>query len=122
MRIIEEMVEYFSELLTEEQKAAVEKLFSIPSPEDDDYDEYYEDYEDDSGYDDEDFLLDFDPYDQDVLFPPQLSVGANDLSPLPFTVSATASYMLLALCFLTMLCFSEKKAGKNAEDVLYWGK
>ncbi|MBE6374491.1 MAG: hypothetical protein E7055_20815 [Lentisphaerae bacterium] len=71
MRIIEEMVEYFSELLTEEQKAAVEKLFSIPSPEDDDYDEYYEDYEDDSGYDDEDFLLDFDPYDQDVLFPPQ---------------------------------------------------
>ena len=56
------------------------------------------------------------------LFPPKLSVGANNLSPLPFTVSATASYMLLVLCFLTMLCFSEKKAGKNAEDVLYWGK
>ena len=48
-----------------------------------------------------------------VLFPPQLSVGANDLSPLPFTVSATASYMLLALCFLTMLCFSEKRLEKT---------
>ena len=57
-----------------------------------------------------------------ALFPPKQSAGVNNLSPLPFTVSATASYMLLVLCFLTMLCFFEKKAGKTAEDVLYWGK
>ena len=56
------------------------------------------------------------------LFPPMQSVGVNNLSPLPFTGSATASYMLLVLCFLTMLCFSEKKAGKAAENVLYWSK
>ena len=47
------------------------------------------------------------------LFPPRLSVGASPLSPLPFSVSAGSSYMLLVLCFLTMLCFSEKKTGKT---------
>lgn len=52
------------------------------------------------------------------LFPPRLSVGASPLSPLPFSVSATSSYMLLLLCFLTMLCFSEKRTGKTAKDVL----
>jgi len=56
------------------------------------------------------------------LFPPEQSVGASGLSPLPFSVSASASQMLLVLCFLTMLCFSEKKTGKTAEGVLYWGK
>lgn len=57
-----------------------------------------------------------------ALFPPKQSVGVYNLSPLPFTVSAAASHMLLILCFLTMLCFSEKKGGKNAYDVLYCGK
>ena len=42
------------------------------------------------------------------------SVGGSQLSPLPFSVSASATQMLLLLCFLTMLCFSEKKTGKNA--------
>ena len=57
-----------------------------------------------------------------ALFPPKQSVGVHNLSPLPFTVSAAASHMMLVLCFLTMLCFSEKKGGKNTEDVLYCEK
>ena len=68
MKFVEELIDYFSELLTEKQKAAVEQLYQIPSlPDDDEY------YEEDSGYEDEDedYLSDFDPYDQDVLFPPQ---------------------------------------------------
>lgn len=48
------------------------------------------------------------------LFPPERSTGANSVQSLPFSVSATASSMLLFLCFLTMLCFSEKKTGKTA--------
>lgn len=47
-------------------------------------------------------------------FPPRQSVNASLLAPLPFSVSASSSYMLLLLCFLTMLCFSEKKTGKTA--------
>ncbi len=47
-------------------------------------------------------------------FPPQQSAGGSNLSPLPFSVSASATQMLLVLCFLTMLCFSEKKTGKTA--------
>lgn len=47
-------------------------------------------------------------------FPPRQSVNTSLLSPLPFSVSASSSYMLLILCFLTMLCFSEKKTGKTA--------
>ena len=47
------------------------------------------------------------------LFPPKESVGALPFSTLPFSVSSTATHMLLLLCFLTMLCFSEKKAGKT---------
>lgn len=47
------------------------------------------------------------------LFPPQQSTGTSTMIPLPFSVSASASYMLLGLCFLTMLCFSEKKTGKT---------
>lgn len=48
------------------------------------------------------------------LFPPDRSTGASPLAPLPFSVSAEASVMLLVLSFLTMLCFSEKKTGKTA--------
>ena len=46
-------------------------------------------------------------------FPPNKSVANPTVSPLPFSVSSTATTMLLLLCFLTMLCFSEKKTGKN---------
>lgn len=56
------------------------------------------------------------------LFPPKQTTGVSGVSPLPFSVSASSTYMLLALCFLTMLCFSEKKTGKTAHSVLYWGK
>lgn len=47
------------------------------------------------------------------LFPPKQAVYGPAFSPLPFSVSASATYMLLILCFLTMLCFSEKKTGKS---------
>ena len=47
------------------------------------------------------------------LFPPKKSVGSLHLSTLPFSVSSSATCMLLLLCFLTMLCFSEKKTGKS---------
>lgn len=47
------------------------------------------------------------------LFPPQRSTDASVLSPIPFSASLSATVMLLLLCFLTMLCFSEKKTGKT---------
>ncbi|MBQ9860553.1 MAG: hypothetical protein IJO76_07785 [Clostridia bacterium] len=47
------------------------------------------------------------------LFPVRLPTGATNTVPLPFSVSATASFMLLFLTFLAMLCFSEKKTGKT---------
>ena len=37
---------------------------------------------------------------------------------LPYSVSVSASVMLLLLSFLAMLCFSEKKAGKTKQGVL----
>ena len=43
MKLIEELINYFSELLTEEQKAAVEQLFhnsSPPKPDAENYEEY----------------------------------------------------------------------------------
>ena len=52
-------------------------------------------------------------------FPPKRSVDNSWLSPLPFSVSSTATAMLLLLCFLTMLCFSEKKTGKSQQSMLY---
>ena len=55
-------------------------------------------------------------------FPPRLSTDASTLSPLPFSVSESATYMLLILCFLTMLCFSEKKTGKTVQGMLYCEK
>ena len=47
------------------------------------------------------------------LFPVRLPSGINNTVPLPFSVSAAASFMLLFLTFLAMLCFSEKKTGKT---------
>lgn len=52
------------------------------------------------------------------LFPPRQSTVGGGATPLPYTVSAPASGMLLLLCFLTMLCFSEKKTGNAAKGVV----
>ncbi|MBO4304898.1 MAG: hypothetical protein J6A21_09970 [Lentisphaeria bacterium] len=62
MKLVEELIDYFSELLTEEQKAAVGQLFHIPSPKEEDMF-----YPEDSLEEEEEP----DVYDQDVLFPPQ---------------------------------------------------
>ena len=56
------------------------------------------------------------------LFPPDRATVGGSPAPLPYSVSAAASLMLLFLSFLTMLCFSEKKAGKNEQGVVYWSK
>lgn len=47
------------------------------------------------------------------LFPVRLATGVPGTTPLPFSVSAAASFMLLVFTFLAMLCFSEKKTGKT---------
>lgn len=47
------------------------------------------------------------------LFPPDRATVGGRPDALPYSVSAAASVMLLFLSFLTMLCFSEKKAGKT---------
>ena len=45
------------------------------------------------------------------VFPTTLSTLQSGVQALPYTVSATASAMLLILSFLAMLCFSPKKTG-----------
>lgn len=55
------------------------------------------------------------------LFPPHQNTVGGLPTPLPYAVSAPASGMLLLLCFLTMLCFSdfsEKKTGNVAKGVV----
>ena len=53
------------------------------------------------------------------LFPVRLPTAAvSGMSVLPYTVSATASFMLLLLTFLAMVYFSPKKTGKTESDVL----
>lgn len=48
------------------------------------------------------------------LFPVTLSTGTlSSPTVLPFSVSVAASFMLLFLSFLAMLCFCEKKTGKT---------
>ena len=75
MHIIEEMVEYFSELLTKEQASEVERLFHVRLPQEDDDRESgrSSDFEDDDDRYDEPY----DPYDQDVLFPPPRNRGGG---------------------------------------------
>ncbi|MBQ8684084.1 MAG: hypothetical protein IJ518_06190 [Clostridia bacterium] len=46
------------------------------------------------------------------LFPVSVSTGGNITAALPYSVSATASFMLLLLSFMAMLCFSGKSTGK----------
>ena len=52
------------------------------------------------------------------LFPPRQNTVGGGAVPLPYSASAPASGMLLLLCFLTMLCFSEKKTGNTAQGVV----
>lgn len=46
-------------------------------------------------------------------FPPGYTTGGGIAQAVPYSVSMPASAMLLLLCFLTMLCFSQKKTGKT---------
>ncbi|MBR5524592.1 MAG: hypothetical protein IKU51_04930, partial [Clostridia bacterium] len=52
------------------------------------------------------------------LFPPDRATVGGAPAALPYSVSVSASVMLLLLSFLAMLCFSEKKAGKTKQGVL----
>lgn len=46
-------------------------------------------------------------------FPPSNLTAGGQPEALPFSVSASGSVMLIFLCFLTMLYFSQKKTGKT---------
>ena len=52
------------------------------------------------------------------LFPPDRATVSGGSAAIPYSVSVSASVMLLLLSFLAMLCFSEKKAGKTESSVL----
>ena len=64
MKFVEELIDYFSELLSEEEKAAVERLFQLPALQKKSM--YYDEVDFCTEEEDPD-----DEYDQDVLFPPQ---------------------------------------------------
>lgn len=49
---------------------------------------------------------------------PTLNGHTHNTAILPYSVSFTVSLLLLGMSFLAMLCFSEKKAGKNQENVV----
>ncbi len=62
MQIIDELVDYFSDLLTEEQKQKIESLWHpAPVENDDDYNDY-DDYSYADNYVDEDDYDDLDAY------------------------------------------------------------
>jgi len=48
-----------------------------------------------------------------ALIPTAIHTGSQIQTALPYSVSTTASVMLLVLSFLAMLCFSPKKTGKT---------
>lgn len=52
------------------------------------------------------------------LFPVSLQTMGGGPAALPYSVSIQGSMMLLLLCFLAMLCFSEKKTGNRQKNML----
>ncbi|MBQ9842473.1 MAG: hypothetical protein IJO42_05125 [Clostridia bacterium] len=53
-----------------------------------------------------------------ALFPVRIQTSSQAAQTLLYSVSVPASAMLLLLCFLAMLCFSEKKTGNYTTGVL----
>lgn len=53
-----------------------------------------------------------------ALFPVRIHTAVGTPQALPYSVSVQGSVMLLCLCFLAMLCFSEKKTGNCRKGML----